>query len=109
MTDSIKKAKYFLNLLLDTKTDVIQCRALLDTIDERQLKAVCVILLNLTPSNFPSLSENSKKIIKSNQKLIKKILNKKLTIKYKYKLISKEYKRVLKLLQISKSSLQGLI
>ena len=110
MSESIKKAKYFLNLLLDAKTHAIQSRALLDTIDERQLKAVCVILLNLSQQdNFPSVSQNSKKLIKSNKKLIKKILNKKLTVKYKFKLISKEYKKILKLLQIAKQSLQGLI
>lgn len=105
----IKKAKYFLNLLLDSHTQAIQSRALLDTIDEGQLKAICVILLNLSKSIFPNLSKSSKKLVKQNQKFINKILNKKLTVKYKYKLISKDYKKVLKLLLLCKPSLQGLI
>lgn len=105
----IKRVKYFLNLLLDSQTHAIQSRALLDTIDERQLQAICIILLNLSKTILPNLTKNSKKLVKQNEKLIKKILNKKLTVQYKYKLISKDYKKVLKLLLLCKSSLQGLI
>ena len=72
MSDTIKKAKYFLNLLLDSQTHLIQSRALLDTIDERQLKAICVILLNLIKPDYPDQSKNSKKLINTNKKLIKK-------------------------------------
>lgn len=107
--EKIKRVKYFLNLLLDSKTHSIQVRALLDTIDDRQLQAICILLLNLSKTIFETLPKNSKKLVKQNEKLIKKLLNKKLTNKYKYKLISKDYKKVFKLLLLCKPSLQGLI
>lgn len=80
MSTTLKKAKYFILLLLDKNTSKYQSRALLETASGDQVNALSEIFYNLQQGGLP-LSPILKDTLKKRQRVLSKLGNKKISVK----------------------------
>lgn len=106
MSSTLKKAKPFLELLLENSTPLNQKHALLFSACDFQANAVVEILYNLTAGVIP-LSKTTKQLLLKYRKLIQGII--KGSIKGRAKRIRLKYKNICDILVSVRSIVLGLI
>ena len=73
-TDLLKSVSHLLKLLFETSK--LQARALLETLDMKQIKAVREIIYNILHGDLP-LSESQQETVKKRSKILERIVRKK--------------------------------
>ncbi len=108
MSSTINKTKYFLLLLLDSKTSKEQAKALLETVTPDQVNAITEIIHNLLLGQLP-LSSKVKEILKKRRTILTKLSDKTRSVRTRGCLIINHNRLILDTLIITKSILLKVI
>lgn len=104
-TNHLQRYKYFLLFLLDKRNNIPQKESVLKYIDNSQLNFLIEIVYNILQGNV-SIPPTEYKTVKRYRNLLRKLVENDKTVGYKKKLLIRNRKRIIQILDIVQKSLK---
>ena len=104
-TNHLQRYKYFLLFLVDKRNNIPQKESVLKYIDNSQLNFLIEIVYNILQGDV-SIPPTEYKTVKRYRNLLRKLIEKDKTVGYKKKLLIRNRKRIIQILDIVQKSLK---